>query len=261
VSADVLNGLDVLEELDEQRRREFRRALKISLVAHVLAGVVLAFAPHSGLRSLPPVVTIDLVSTLPSARPAPAPKPAPAPPKAQAPAAPKPPPPPPAPKKVVLPTQPEPLREKPRKPEPAKPRPKPVDYEDALAQLRDELGEETPPEPVEGEAEEPESEPAPSASEGERVPPEVAAWMRRAEIHVRRSWVTPQETIDRRLTARLRVTLSASGEVIGEPEIDRPSGDPYYDENVRRALLRASPLPPPPEPGEWPFVFSPEGVR
>jgi TonB family protein len=254
---------DVLLEIEEQRRRDFRRALVGSLVAHVLFVAALAWTPQPSLHAMPAVVTIDLTAKLPSARPAPAPAAKPAPQPVPKPEAPPPPPPPPVPQKVVLPEKPQPLPEKPRKQEPRpKPRPKPVDYEDALAQLRDELGEQTPtpPEPALGETAEPEAAPQASA-EGERVPPEVAAWMKRAEIHVRRSWVTPQEFIDRQLSTRLRVTLSASGDVVGEPVITRSSGDPYYDENVVRAILRASPLPAPPEPGDWPFVFTPRDMR
>lgn len=35
-------------------------------------------------------------------------------------------------------------------------------------------------------------------------------------------------------------------------------GNPWYDENVVRAIQKASPLPAPPEAGEWAFVFVPE---
>ena len=40
----------------------------------------------------------------------------------------------------------------------------------------------------------------------------------------------------------------------------RRSGNPWYDESVVRAIQKASPLPPPPEAGEWPFVFKPEDL-
>jgi TonB family protein len=51
------------------------------------------------------------------------------------------------------------------------------------------------------------------------------------------------------------VALDASGEVLGTPRILRRSGNPWYDEGVVRSIQKASPLPPPPEPGDWTFIF------
>ena len=53
----------------------------------------------------------------------------------------------------------------------------------------------------------------------------------------------------------IRVELDASGGVVGEPRIVGRSGNPWYDEGVVRSIQKASPLPPPPEAGEWSFVF------
>ena len=83
-------------------------------------------------------------------------------------------------------------------------------------------------------------------------------WLRETRAHVQRAWITPREFLNRGLETHLSVRLAADGSVIGEPVIVRSSGDPYWDDNAVRALRRASPLPPPPEPGEWPFAFSPE---
>jgi TonB family protein len=55
------------------------------------------------------------------------------------------------------------------------------------------------------------------------------------------------------------VTLDATGNVL-EIDVTDGSGNPYYDQSVVRAIEKASPLPPPPESGEWPMLFSPQDV-
>jgi TonB family protein len=55
------------------------------------------------------------------------------------------------------------------------------------------------------------------------------------------------------------VRLDAGGRVVGPPRVTQRSGNPWYDESVVRAIQKASPLPPPPEAGEWPFEFTPPG--
>lgn len=235
-------------ELGDLRRRELRRALSVSIVAHGVLLVMFVVAPFSGGPAVPPgVIAVDLVS-LPGVRPSPRP------------AASKPPPAPVPKRKVVLPketSQPKP-QPKPRaepKPAPA-PEPEPaVEYTDVMAQLREELGESAVPE-------EQTSEPAlegGSASGGSVVvSPEVAAWVRRAKIHVRRNWVLTPGFRTQPLETHVSVRLDAGGRVLGEPRVVRRSGNPWYDDNVVRAVQKASPLPAPPEAGSWPFVFRPE---
>ena len=60
------------------------------------------------------------------------------------------------------------------------------------------------------------------------------------------------------LVAVITVELDAEGHVIGEPDVERRSGNPWYDDNVVRGIRKASPLPAPPEPGDWTFVFDAE---
>ena len=130
------------------------------------------------------------------------------------------------------------------------------DYTDVLADLRAELGE---PDSV------PESEPEPLAVAprlvaggfGVQVSPEVAAWTRKAKIHVRRNWVVPPGFRTQLLEAHVVVRLDARGRVLGEPRVVRRSGNPWYDDGVVRAIQKASPLPAPPQSGEWTFVFVP----
>lgn len=238
-----------------ERRREFRRLLAFSAVAHAALFALLTLTPGSSGFTVPRgVIAVDLVAA--PARPAPAARaapPKPAPPK------------PPVPEKVVLPKEPKPIEPKPKpeaklqakvepKPKPEPERPAEQEYTDVLAQLRAESGE-TAPEPAEASA-----APAPLGSPsgtGRPVPPEVAAWMRRAKIHVRRMWVVPPGFRTQALETHVLVDLDASGRVVGEPRIVRRSGNPWYDEGVVRAIEKASPLPPPPAADEWAFVFVP----
>ena len=92
---------------------------------------------------------------------------------------------------------------------------------------------------------------------GRPVSPEVAAWVKKAKIHVRRAWVLPPAFRTQALEAHVLVDLDAGGNVIGVPEVVRRSGNPWFDEGVVRAIQKASPLPPPPAADEWAFVFVP----
>jgi TonB family protein len=230
--------------IEHARRREFRRLMGYSGLVHLALFLAFTFSPKPGGTSLPAVVRVDLVA-------APAPAPARA-----VPARPKPP----KPKKTVLPK--EPTRAPKPKPKPvAKPEPKPepeaepqVDYDDFLAKLREEAGETEKPTEVAGAG-------AARAGAGRGIPvtPEVLAWMRSAKVHVTRAWVLAPGFRTQPLSTEIRVRLSASGEVLGT-QVERRSGNPWYDESVERAIKKASPLPPPPEADDWLFVFRPEDV-
>jgi colicin import membrane protein len=222
-------------------RRDFRRVVAGSALAHALLLAFFIWAPKpQGEVMLPGVVEVDLLA-------APAP---PAPAKARA-AAPKPP----TPKTVVLPKE----AAEPKRVQ-AKPEPKAQkSLEEVMKQLekQDDLDDLEPaPQQV--------AKAAPgagaAAGRGVRVDPAVAGWMRRARIHVRQSWVLAPGFRAEDLETHVRVELDASGRVVGEPEITRRSGNPWYDDSVVRALVKASPLPAPPEAGEWPFVFRPEEI-
>jgi colicin import membrane protein len=249
----------LLSSLEDERQRQFRRFVGISAAVH--AGLALLFwigpIRHS-TPNLPVVERVELVEALasaPAARPAPA---------RPAPAKPKPPPPPPPQAKKVLPKEPAPLPKP--KPAEAKPEPKPEakpepkakepepaaeqDYEDVLAQLRNEAGE-PKPSPVE----------APAAATGGGpiggpgiVDPELARWHREVRIVVTRAWIVPAGFRSESLIAQVEVDLAPTGEVLGT-RIKQGSGNPWFDESVERAIEKASPLPAPPEPGEWIIPF------
>jgi TonB family protein len=252
--------------IDELRQRQFRRVVGISAALHGVALLFLLWNPiPRAPAALPGVVAVRFVSL---------PSPGPAAPEAEA--APPPKPIPPVQKKVVLPVEPKKLEEpKPKpeakvepKPEAKKPEPKPEvkpqakppeeDYEDVLAQLRTQAGE-TAKTPAAATATVP--GPAlgmPGSATGVPLSPEEAAWYQRAKIHLARSWMLAPGFRTQALSTLVRVELDAQGNLIGSPEVERRSGNPWYDDSAVRAVQKASPLPPPPGAGEYTIEFRPE---
>lgn len=212
---------------------------------------MLGVAPNRPLPRLAPVISVDLLAALPgstaepktasSAPPAPAPK-----------VQPKPPP---KAKKIVLPKQAPKAIPKPKKVARPPKRVKPKELSDAevMARLRAELGENDPPKQEVLASAEPV---AAASAPGALLDPEVARWNSEVLRHVRAGWRTPQEFQDRELVTLVEVQLTAEGRVYAEPRVMKPSGDPFWDDSTVAAILRASPLPPPPEPGRWPFRFA-----
>ena len=81
-----------------------------------------------------------------------------------------------------------------------------------------------------------------------RLSPELLDYFRRLEEKVRSSWVLPG-SLGRdaaKLVVELRIVIEKDGRV-SEERIERGSGNPYFDDSVRRAIRKASPLPVPPE--------------
>ena len=258
----------LLSSLEDERQRQFRRFVAFSAALHVTLAFLFWWSPLKTTgTALPAVVRVDLV-TMADLGPAPKPAEVPAP-------KPAPPPPPPPQAKKVLPKQPAPLpKPKPveAKPKPKPPEPKPKEqpkeevkppepapeqnYEDVLDQLRKEAGE-TAPKPVEQQAA---AQPAGGpAGLGQVVSPEVARWIRDVKMHVTRAWILEPGFRLQALETRLAVEVSPTGEVLGIRKT-QGSGNPWYDESVERAIRKASPLPPPPDAGEWPFSFKPSDL-
>jgi colicin import membrane protein len=81
-----------------------------------------------------------------------------------------------------------------------------------------------------------------------RLSPELRDYFRRLEESVRSSWVLPGALVRdaAKLVVELRIVIEKDGHVSGE-RIERGSGNPYFDDSVRRAIRKASPLPVPPE--------------
>jgi len=81
-----------------------------------------------------------------------------------------------------------------------------------------------------------------------RLPPELLDYFRKLEEAVRDAWVLP-ESVARdagKLVVTLRIVIEKDGRV-SDSRIERSSGNVYFDESVRRAIRKASPLPVPPE--------------
>ena len=80
-----------------------------------------------------------------------------------------------------------------------------------------------------------------------RLSPELRDYFRRLEERVRSSWVLPGAAVRdaSKLVVELRIVIEKDGRV-SEERIERGSGNLYFDDSVRRAIRKASPLPVPP---------------
>jgi colicin import membrane protein len=252
----------------EERERVFRRAVAISAAGHVLLVIVSLVSPFPRSRStvMPGVVSVSLVAAPPTAAAKPAAKPAAAKPKPKPPEAKPPPPKPPEVKtdKTLLPKEAtKPPKKEPPKPKTVTPPPKPeekLDYTDAIDELREELGEDTPadqPDPDLIASVRPTQSGPPGHGPGDPLDPEVADWVRRVKLHVRKNWILDPSLKRRIIQAEVTIELDATGNVL-EATVTNRSGDGGFDQSVLRAIDKSSPLPPPPDSGEWPLLFSPQ---
>ncbi len=251
----------VLESWEADRQRQYRRFVGVSAAVHLAGALLFVLNPSFGREpALPGVVRVDLVAVAPPAparRPAPKPKAAPKPKPVPKPKpAVKPKPKPPVVDKKVLPKEPV---AKPT-PEPAPPAPaeKPLEYEDVLAQLRENAKEDFPE--AAPQVAPPAARTGPIGGPGRPISAEEFAWRERARAFVLQSWVLAPGFRSQPLVTVVDVELSASGD-IRSTRIAERSGNPWYDESVERAIQKAGPLPPPPESGRWQFRFSPTDLR
>ena len=245
---------NLLATIDDARRRDYRRMIVLSGAMHVcLVALFLIKPPSLGEASpLPAVISVVPVSAIPTAKVA---EPAPAPPKPEE-VAPPPPPPPPEMATTVLPK--DPLKKpKPKRPEPVRevePEPNKEPEQVDLDQLLNDLREEIPASPA------PTPKPTQTAAvagpsgPGVLVSAEEYLWIQRVIAHVKPNWTVAPGFRGQRIATSVRVTLTASGEVI-DFEITRRSGNPWYDESVERAVHKSSPLPRPPRDGDWNITF------
>lgn len=240
-------------ELEGLRRREWRQVLGLSVLLHIAVGLVFVWSPKLSRSpsALAGAVMVELVAAAPGAAPAARPAPRRAPPK----------------KTVVLPKEPKAVakprpKAKPRAPK-ARPAPKAAPQKSLDEVMRELKRKEGPADRVGTQPKQVARAAAVTGSAGSgtaRVDAATASWLRRARIHVRRGWVLAPGFRTQELEAHVRVRLDRQGNVVGDPRIIQRSGNPWYDDSVLRAIEKSSPLPPPPEAGEWPFVFRPEDL-
>jgi TonB family protein len=131
--------------------------------------------------------------------------------------------------------------------------------EELLAEMRGSDTKAPAPAPSAGEAVDTAVAPSPGASSGSGDPlsPEEMAWHALVKRKMRGIWIVPPGFRTQALVTRVVVSLDAQGNIQGAPRITQKSGNPWYDESVIRGLTKASPLPPPPEAGDWPMQFEP----
>jgi len=72
----------------------------------------------------------------------------------------------------------------------------------------------------------------------------TAEYMNRIEAKIIQAWIKPPSVTEDKI-AELDVQLIPTGDVI-DVRVSKSSGDPVYDESVKQAVRRASPLPLPP---------------
>ena len=249
----MVAAMHLVRDQRAEAQRQMRGLVLFSALGHAFLVVLAALTPGPAPLRIPPALTVDLFAALPSAPAPPAPArviPAPAPPK-------------PTPAVKILPKQAPVAMIKPKpKPKPVpvverRARPKELAYEDALAQLRGEVGEVAPPSAAPPSARVLAAAPT-APARGLKVAPELLAWHLAVKRHVRANWITPPEFRASGLAAELVVDVAADGRILGRPELVGSSGNPFYDDNAVRALLKASPLPAPPEAGRRTIVFTPE---
>lgn len=81
-----------------------------------------------------------------------------------------------------------------------------------------------------------------------RMPPEYLAYFRLLDEKIRSNWTVPEITAGEKekLMVQLRIVIEKNGQV-SQVRMEKSSGNPYFDDSVRRAINKASPLPVPPE--------------
>jgi TonB family protein len=81
-----------------------------------------------------------------------------------------------------------------------------------------------------------------------RVPPELLAYFRALDEKIRSNWKISELRLKnfRDLIVEVRITIEKNGKV-SDLRIQKKSGNAYFDDSVQSAIVRAAPLPLPPE--------------
>jgi colicin import membrane protein len=104
------------------------------------------------------------------------------------------------------------------------------------------------PPQAKGAARSPAAAGMPGAAGTARVPPEILAYARALDEKVRANWTVPElaQKEAGKLMVQMRITIEKDGRV-SNVRMEKVSGNAYFDDSVRRAIQKASPLPVPPE--------------
>lgn len=88
----------------------------------------------------------------------------------------------------------------------------------------------------------------PGSAGAARVSPEILAYARTLDEKVRANWTVPElaQKEAKKLIVQVRITIEKDGRV-SNVRMEKVSGNPYFDDSVRRAIQKSSPLPTPPE--------------
>ncbi|HSL92916.1 MAG TPA: TonB family protein, partial [Candidatus Limnocylindrales bacterium] len=103
------------------------------------------------------------------------------------------------------------------------------------------------PQQAKGTARSPAPAGMPGATGTARVSPEILAYARALDEKVRANWTVPdlaQKEMGK-LIVQVRITIEKDGRV-SNVRMEKVSANPYFDDSVRRAIQKASPLPIPP---------------
>lgn len=285
------------DEQDQEERRRVRNAMYVSFGLHVVVFAALVISPPVTLSPMPQSISVELIAgpeaaapaqPRPAARKKASPPPAPEPPVEEAAPEPPPEPAPPMPKAPVqvLPEnapKPEkkveqvPEKKKPKEVAKAEPKPKAtktpakepekaLSLDDAMKSLEDELGEDEATDLLAPPPSRPSNRPVAESSgggaaesrAGTSLNPEDAAWGLATRRRIQGHLVTPTNFRGRGLVTVLALEITSSGELKGEPEVLRTSGEPYFDDFAVLAVVKSNPLPPPPRPGRLILIFPSE---
>lgn len=139
-----------------------------------------------------------------------------------------------------------------------------LSLDDAMKSLNEELGEDETTDLLAPAPARPAQRPiaesggAAESRAGTSLNPEDAAWGLATRRRIQSTTRIPSNYTGRGLVTVLALELTASGDVTGEPEVVRSSGDPYFDDFAVKGVLMAKPLPPPPRSGRLILIFPSE---
>ncbi|HWM42879.1 MAG TPA: energy transducer TonB [Burkholderiales bacterium] len=227
------------------------RSFVLSALVHIVLAAILILGVRWQVRA-PDVVEVELVATPPPPAPAPVVEPPKPLPKVEPPPEVKPPPP--APKvekpEIVLPEKPKPKPKPEVKPKP-KPEVKPKADPEFQKRLREQVAQEQKTLDQQRQERELRDLLARKQAEADRAAASVRAralneYIGRIQAKIRSNIPgTAIEGIPGNPEAAFDVVQLPTGEVISV-KMRKSSGHPRYDEAIERAILKASPLPPPP---------------